>query len=136
MDKVRVQWQCSCRSRAALESCDSKVAGLRIDERRVVSIAVTVDAMAQHAIAQIQAVSALFGTTEAVFGCGIAGTNARILGERTARGRGNEQNREANHSVFHHALSLEREVESGEETVAALVGAAVGRLRRLERREL
>src|SRR5712692_5574401 len=80
--------------------------------------------------------SNLLGGAEAVAGRRVAGTDPRTLGERDAGCHGDEQNAEASLSDCHHALSLERKVEAGEEAVVALVGAAVRGFHRLERREL
>src|SRR5882672_2043776 len=122
VDQVRVEGQCAGGCGTAFEGRDGEIARLRIDERGCITIAVAVNAMAKDTVPKIESVSTLRVAVESVMGRRIAGADARILGERTTRGRGNEQNREANHSVFHHALSLESEVESSEEAVTALVG--------------
>src|SRR5882724_11422083 len=92
VDQVGVEGQGAGGCGTAFEGGDGEVSWLRIDERRSVTVAVAIDAMAEHAIAQVEAVSGPLGGTEAVAGRGIAGADARILGKHTAPECGSEQN--------------------------------------------
>ena len=136
VDQIRIEWERPGRGGPALKRSCRKVARLWVDEGGVVAVAVTERTVAIHAVPQVQAVTALFGGGQAIVLGGIAGTDPGILGERTTRDRGKEQDRVANHSALHVHSPLEREVESGEQAVAALVGAGVRRLGRFQRGEL
>src|SRR6266849_2557486 len=90
VDQVRVERQGASGSRAALEGGVGEVARSRIDELSCVTIAIAIDAMAEHAIAQVESMSPLLGGTESVVARRIAGADARILGERSAGSKGKE----------------------------------------------